>query len=243
MAQHHIKPRAEGYFPALFDAVDLVIFDFDGVVADSEVISLATLRETLFEFGLDLPPDEVRHAFLGTSLLTIEAFVAANASKGQAEGFGDRWQAKLFDRFRNELRHVPGITAVLDVLAAQGLRFCIASSGTLERIGIALQAIQMTERFAHVFSAEQVANGKPAPDLFLHAAAEMGVAAERCLVIEDSPFGVRAAKAAGMRCVGFIGGAHLQTVAADHGETLLENGAELLIKSFDDLLAGRLGDR
>ena len=206
------------------------------MIADSEVISLATLRDTLIEFGIELSDEDVRRQFLGCSLRTITAFVSGQGRQGDAADFPDRWQDTLFERFRRDLKPVPGISALLDRLTGAGVRYCIASSGTFERIGVALSAMEMSERFADVFSAEQVAHGKPAPDLFLHAADQMDVVPDRCLVIEDSPLGVRAARTAGMRCMGFTGGTHLQTIADDHGQILRRNGAELLLGSFDGLL-------
>lgn len=221
----------------LLDGVELVIFDFDGVIADSEVISLATLREALAAFGIDLSAQEVRRAFLGTSLATIEAYIAETSPGRSATGFADTWQTALFDRFRAELAPVPQVPAFLAQLSDLGLRYCIASSGTFERLGVALSALNLSERFEAIFSSEQVARGKPAPDLFLFAARELGVAPENCLVIEDSPFGIRAAKAANMLCAGFVGGTHLHEIADEHGALLRQQGADIVVTSLDAILA------
>jgi len=122
---------------------------------------------------------------------------------------------------------------LIDQFNSLGQKYCIASSGTLNRIGTALSAIGCADKFEHVFSAEQVLRGKPAPDLFEHAAKNIGVSPEACLVVEDSPYGVRAATAAGMRSVGFVGGKHLLDVQEDHDQRLLELGADMILSSYD----------
>ena len=220
----------------LFDDVDLVVFDFDGVIADSEVISLASLQETLRDYGLNLSLDAVRQRYLGTSLPTVLADVAAESPRGTADGFKDVWQGTLFERLRSELVPVPGLTELLDRLERMGMPFCIASSGSFERIGIALDAMELTDRFEHVFSADLVENGKPAPDLFLHATQKLGISPERCLVIEDSPYGIKAGRAAGMRVIGFVGGAHLSGIYRDHSRTLLDVGAHGVAGSLSAIM-------
>lgn len=217
------------------DDFDLVIFDFDGVIADSEILSLATLQQSLEDHGISLSLQDVREKFLGRSLAAIRTYIAEHNPDSPADGFTDTWQSELFIRFHKELSPIANVQGFLDILTFRELRYCIASSGTFERINVALAAMQMTQLFDHVFSAEQVRRGKPAPDLFLHAAAHLGIEQNKCLVIEDSPFGVSAAKAANMRCVGFVGGAHLQGIAAQHGELLLDNGADLIIHSYGEL--------
>lgn len=220
------------HLAALLDGVDLVIFDFDGVIADSEVISLSTLHRTIAAYGIRMTLDEVRARFLGTSLRTISEFVAEAA--GSAEGFATSWQQSLYAQFRAHLRPVPGVDAMLEGLTQRDLTYCVASSSHFERIRVALDAIALAHRFAHVFSAEQVAQGKPAPDLFEFAAGAMGVAPERCVVIEDSPYGIQAARAAGMRSGGFIGGTHLDGIREAHAATLRDAGADAIIAGFSD---------
>lgn len=226
------KPDAQP--PLSLEAFDLIIFDFDGVIADSEIISLSTLKETLTEYGIDLQAQEVRNLFLGKSLSTIEAFVAEHSTTS-ARGFAHTWQAKLFRRFKRELSPIANVKDFLGVLDTLNLPYCIASSGTFERISVALTAMQMTALFDNVFSAEQVEHGKPAPDLFLYAAAQVGIPPRNCLVIEDSPYGVRAAKTANMYCAGFVGGAHLRGIEDQHGEFLSQQGADLIISSYEAL--------
>ena len=222
---------------SLLEGGELVIFDFDGVIADSEVISLATLQEALAAFGIDLSAEDVRRAFLGTSLARIEAYVAETGAGRTSQGFAETWQTALFDRFRAELAPVPQLPTLLEQLSARGIRYCIASSGTFERLGVALSALNLSGQFESIFSSEQVARGKPAPDLFLFAARELGVPPESCLVIEDSPYGIRAAKAANMRCAGFVGGTHLHEIAEEHGDLLRQQGADIVVTSLDAILA------
>jgi len=221
---------------AAFAGVDLVIFDFDGVVVDSEIISLTTLRTALSDHGIEMPDDEVRDRFLGRSLESILEYVA---ERGQAEGterFAAQWEQALFEQFRAGLKVVPHIVPLLDQLSKAAIRFCIASSGSIRRIDIALEAARLKGCFTHIFSAEFVSRGKPAPDLFQHAAARLGVSPDRCLVIEDSPSGVQAAKAAGMRCVAFVGGAHLAERRQEHAAELKELGADFVVHHFADFL-------
>lgn len=220
------------------EARTVVIFDFDGVLVDSEVISLGTLRDSLQDFGIAMTDAAVRETFLGGSIRQITAFLQTVANPAYPpEEFEARWYAHLFARFRAELRPMHGALALLDHLEAGGHRFCIASGGSMERLGVALDVTGLAPRFGSaVYSADMVARGKPAPDIFLHAAREMGVAPERCLVIEDSPAGARAAHAAGMRALGFVGGAHLQGRKGEHRDLLLSLQVETVI---DDLGAVR----
>lgn len=213
-----------------------MIFDFDGVIADSEAISLATLRTALAHDGIVRSADDVRDAFLGKSLSAICTYVADHTSTSVAEGFAQRWEHTLFAAFRDTLAPMDGVDNLLDHLTETNTPYCVASSGTFERIGIALDAMGLTDRFPHVFSAEQVAHGKPAPDLFLHAARQMQVRPDVCLVIEDSPYGVCAAQAANMTCIGFIGGGHLDGIAERHGTHLTAQGAGWVISSHAALL-------
>lgn len=213
----------------------LVLFDFDGVVVDSEVISLETLQAALAEIDLPLPLDEVRRIFLGKAASAIAAFIAASGR--DPAGVTDRWHQTLYARFREALQPMPGVLALLDALDARAVPYCIASSGGLERLDIALTATGLKPRFeGRVFSAEQVKRGKPAPDLFLMAAARMGAEPSECLVIEDSPAGVEAATSAGMRSIGFVGGAHLTGIETAHGALLASKGAAATSLSHADTI-------
>ena len=218
----------------MLKGVDLVIFDFDGVIVDSEVISLTTLREALAESGLKMTAQDVRQEFLGRSLSAINAFLDSRGLK--SDTFSARWEKKLFSQLKATLKPIPGVKQLLNALLAQGVNHCVASSASFTRINLAMEATQLQHLFPSVFSAEQVENGKPAPDLFLHAAANQGVSPARCLVIEDSAFGIRAARAAKMRAIGFLGGSHLKDLRDSHGATLRALGAEKTISSYAQIM-------
>lgn len=219
----------------VLDGVAWVIFDFDGVIADSEVLSLGTLRDTLADSGLHMSLDRVRSLFLGKSVDSIQENISQNGPAGASEGFAERWQSALYKRLGQELKPMPAILPFLDHLTARGIRYCIASSSTFERIRLSLSAMMLQDRFTDLFSAEQVQNGKPAPDLFLFAAKQIGANPNACLVIEDSPHGIQGAKAAGMRVMGFVNGAHLTDIRDTHAELLLSAGAERVLNDFAEL--------
>lgn len=219
----------------LFDIPDLVIFDFDGVVADSEMISLSSLQTVFSDIGVSLDLSEVRRRFLGKSASQIKIETNPLNPDGKWDSFDERWQSVLFERFEKELTPLPGVIDLLDRLDALDLPYCIASSGSLKRIKFALKVMGLTTRFTHVFSSEQVKQGKPAPDLFLHAAKTLGVKPERCMVIEDSTFGIQGARAAGMHTIGFLGGVHLEGLQDSHRHLLLEQGAHDIIYTLDEI--------
>jgi HAD superfamily hydrolase (TIGR01509 family) len=181
----------------------LVIFDNDGVLVDSERLANTILAELLTEAGLPYTLEEAVHDFMGGSLVLMRRLAEAKLGAALPADLEDRYHQRLFDGF-TRLQPVPGVGAVLDRLDADGTTYCLASSGTHRRIRTALRAVGFWERFeGRIFSSEDVAHGKPAPDLFLHAAATMGVHPAACVVIEDSPLGVAAAKAAGMKVLGY----------------------------------------
>ena len=187
----------------------LVIFDCDGVLVDSEPISLRLLLSTLAAAGVELTPAEADALFLGRSLATTRAIVARDYGLTVTDAALDAMWRELYDAFRRELQPIPGIAATLDAL---GVPFCVASSSQPERIELSLTVTGLWPRFeGRVFSSTMVARGKPAPDLFLHAAETLGHAPEACLVVEDSPAGILAAQAAEMRVIAFTGGSHARS--------------------------------
>jgi HAD superfamily hydrolase (TIGR01509 family) len=181
----------------------LVIFDNDGVLVDSERLANGILAELLTEAGLPYTLDEAVRDFMGGSMVLMRQLAEAKLGSSLPADLEDRYHQRLFDGFAR-LQPVPGVAAVLDHLDATGTTYCLASSGTHRRIRTALTAVGFWDRFeGRIFSSEDVQHGKPAPDLFLHAAATMGVKPVECVVVEDSPLGVAAANAAGMRVFGF----------------------------------------
>lgn len=182
---------------------DLVIWDNDGVLVDSEGHANQILSDLLNESGWagGMTRDECMTEFLGRSLPAIRQRIEARLGRALPGDFEARYHARLFDAFDRSLTAVPGVE---DALARILLPSCVASSGTHERIRRALGATGLLSRFeGRIFSAEDVRRGKPAPDLFLHAARSLGVAPARCAIVEDSPLGVEAANAAGMVAFGF----------------------------------------
>lgn len=193
--------------------VDLVIFDCDGVLIDSEVISARILIEQLGDVGVHVDLAYVQMHFLGRSWTKVASEVRSAYGLDLKSDFEDRYRNKLLAAFETELRTVAGIEDVLEQLR---VRSCVATSSSPRRARRSLELSGLAGYFGErLFTASQVANGKPAPDLFLFTAAEMGVAPEKCLVIEDSLPGVIAARAAGMQVLRFVGGSHLRGVAAE----------------------------
>ncbi len=191
------------------DAKRLIIFDCDGVLVDSEPIALSVLTETLGMSGITIDEEGAAKRYLGRSLTTVRNLVREEYGLQIDDRFLNRMRDMLYTRFRSELRPIHGIHAALDGLEEAGITWCVASSSQSERIALCLSATGMLDRFSpHIFSASMVANGKPAPDLFLFAADKMGAAPSECLVIEDSPAGILAARAAGMDVLAFTGGSH-----------------------------------
>ena len=187
---------------------DLVIFDCDGVLVDSEVISCRAHAEVLTRHGYPITSEQVFDRFLGRSTRQAHLEVEAELGRSLPDDFHKHLQDELFRSFEATLEAMPGIDQALDAIAQP---ICVASSGSQERMRASLGGVGLYDRFApNIFSATQVANGKPAPDLFLFAAARMTTPPERCLVIEDSVPGITGARAAGMTVFGFHGGSHCQ---------------------------------
>ena len=217
---------------------DLVIFDCDGVLVDSEVISCRAHAETLTRHGYPITPDQVFDRFLGRSMRKATLEIEAELGRPLPEDFQTQVYAEIFRLFAASLEATPHID---EALAAIMMPVCVASSGPPEKISTSLNHVGLYDRFApHIFSAVQVTNGKPAPDLFLFAAEQMKTAPARCVVIEDSVAGVTGAQAAGMVVFGYHGGSHCRP---DTAETLRAAGAAV---TFDDMrqlpdLIGRIG--
>ncbi|NUK75738.1 HAD family hydrolase [Streptomyces lunaelactis] len=184
---------------------DLVIFDNDGVLVDSEPISNTILAGYLTELGHPTSYEESLRDYMGAAVHRIHDLVRERTGQALPADFDDTLHARVFAAFERELAAVDGVTEVLEKLVADGVPYCVASSGSHERIRVAHRKTGLDRWFEDrtVFSAEDVGRGKPAPDLFLHAAERMGVAPERCVVVEDSPLGVAAARAARMDVYAF----------------------------------------
>ncbi len=186
---------------------ELIVFDCDGVLVDSEVIVIEVEAELLTEAGFPITPREVADRYVGLSYPDMMAGLRRDFGRDVPDGLSEQIQASALAAFPDRLGPVRGIP---EFLAELELPRCVASSSALDRVRLSLDLAGLVDHFdpEHVFSSQMVDRGKPAPDLFLLAAERLGVPPAGCLVIEDSPHGVTAALAAGMDVVGFVGGLH-----------------------------------
>lgn len=221
-----------------------VIFDLDGCLVDSETLSISAIAEEIRDMGVsDVTYDYIRDRFLGVSMRVICEHVAEQTGKVCADDFVDRVEERLFARYRTDLRQIEGAAAMLDALKEQGIPVAIATGGSIRRMGETLKISGLAGYFeGTAFSADQVKQGKPAPDLFLLAAQELGVDPTKCVVMEDSPHGIQGAKSAGMRAIGFVGGTHLDPMREPHRQLLLSKGAEQVCETIPETLAAILLD-
>jgi HAD superfamily hydrolase (TIGR01509 family) len=211
---------------------EAVIFDCDGVLADSEVLALEVELAALAEIGLDYTRPEFVARFTGMSnkafFAALEEDSRTRLSRGFPDGFVDSCHSRYREAFER-LAEVPGARAAVSSVT---LPKAVASSSDVDALDRKLRTLGLWDLFApHIYSADHVAHAKPAPDLFLYAASELGIAPESCLVLEDSINGVKAARAAGMRVWGFLGGGHIDEAC---GPRLLSAGAERLIADWPE---------
>ena len=217
-----------------FSDVAAIIFDNDGVLVDSERIHVAVERELLAEIGLDYDQATYMSRFVGLNHTDFHKalerdFVALHAAPFPSD-FRARLDARAWPRIERELQPIAGVADLLLVFAG---RVAVASSAGTERLHQKLNLTGLRGLFApHIYSADLVAHGKPAPDLFLHAAQALSVAPNRCLVIEDSEHGILAGRAANMQTIGFTGGGHSD---AGHSDRLLQAGAHICVNSHAEL--------
>ncbi|MFF1377153.1 HAD family hydrolase [Streptomyces sp. NPDC058308] len=184
---------------------DLVIFDNDGVLVDSEPISNTILAGYLTELGHPTSYEDSLRDYMGAAVHRVHDLILERSGERLPEDFDEVFHGRVFAAFERELKPVEGAVEVLEKLTADGVSYCLASSGSHERIRVGHRRTGLDRWFdaSRVFSSQDVGRGKPAPDLFLYAAERMGVEPEKCVVVEDSPLGVRAAVAAGMDVYGF----------------------------------------
>ncbi|HLG81840.1 MAG TPA: HAD family hydrolase [Bradyrhizobium sp.] len=213
---------------------DLIIFDCDGVLVDSEVLSCACLSELLGERGIALGEDQVVELFLGRSTAALLSHYKDDR-RFDAATFLPELKSRVLQRFSEQLQPIAGIEAVLSQLDAP---CCVASSSDLDRVRRSLALTGLAPLFGdRLYTAQMVAHGKPAPDLFLYAAAQMQAVPQRTLVIEDSVSGVTAGKAAGMTVWGFVGGSHYRS--RDGRAMLYEAGADRVFDRMADFWSGQ----
>jgi HAD superfamily hydrolase (TIGR01509 family) len=210
---------------------DLIIFDCDGVLVDSEVLSCRCLSQTLAAYGIDLGVDQALDLFLGRSVTAVFQHYQA-LGRAIPEQFSAELRAGVRAAFVASLRPIEGVKSVLEVLR---IPHCVASSSDVDRVSFSLALTGLAPHFdARLYTSQMVARGKPAPDLFLYAAERMRVDPHRVLVVEDSVSGVQAGKAAGMTVWGFVGGSHYQS--RDGKAILAEAGADRVFERMADLL-------
>jgi HAD superfamily hydrolase (TIGR01509 family) len=184
--------------------IRLVIFDCDGVLVDSERLAVRVDVQALASVGWHVTEAEVVERFVGKSDAHMRREIEAHIGRALPDDWDRAFRDVYLETFRRELRPVDGVALALDAIETAT---CVASSGTHDKMKFTLGLTGLYARFdGRIFSATEVANGKPAPDLFLHAAARMGTDPRECAVVEDSRFGVAAARAAGMRAFGYAGG-------------------------------------
>lgn len=205
---------------------ELIIFDCDGVLVDSEAMACRVSAECLSEAGFAITTDEVLRRYVGVSLQSMLADVEARHERRLPEQFAALLRARLVEAFAGSLQPVAGVEALLRVLPG---RRCVASGNAALRKTLTVAGL-LHHFDPHIFDATQVAHGKPAPDLFLFAAGQMGVPPAACMVIEDSVFGVRAGVAAGMPVIGFTGGGHC---GEGHAKQLSAEGAFIVCEDME----------
>ena len=205
--------------------IELVIFDCDGVLVDTERLAVRVDVQVLTQLGWVMTEAEVVERFVGLSDATIREAIEAHTGRRLADNWEQEFRHLYRSSFAESLTAVDGVVEALDGIT---LRTCVASSGSHEKMRFTLGLTGLLERFdGRMFSVSEVERGKPAPDIFLHAAARMGVAPAACAVVEDSRFGVEAARAAGMRAFGYAGGLTPAHLLAGSGTIVFTDMREL----------------
>jgi len=211
--------------------IELVIFDCDGVLIDSERLAVKVDAVVLAALGWPLSEEEIVERFVGRSHAAMTAAIEDQLGRRLPPDWDAEFNPLYDEVFERELTPVTGIVEALDAI---DLPTCVASSSSHARLRRTLGLTGLHERFAgRIFSAEEVAHGKPAPDLFLHAAARSGVEPSACVVVEDSHFGLSAARAAGMRSFGYCGGLSRAERLAGPGTVVFDD-----MRKLPELLAG-----
>jgi HAD superfamily hydrolase (TIGR01509 family) len=201
--------------------LELAIFDCDGVLVDSESISNGVLAKLLTDEGLPTTLAEARRAYQGLLLADVLTEAQAKLGRPLPKGWLDRFERERNVAFHEELLPIAGVARAIERIREAGIAVCVASQGKLEKTRLSLQITGLRELFEDdaLFSAYQVPKGKPHPDLFLHAAREMGADPSKCAVIEDTPSGAIAAVAAGMRVFGYSADSDAQALRRAGAET------------------------
>lgn len=214
-------------------ACELVIFDCDGTLMDSEMIASECEVEVLAEYGATLSAKEFSHRFAGTSSEFVKATMEEELGRSLPDDHIKTVKNKMKEKLWREVKAMPGAHDVLDRLDQAR---CVCSNADMEKLKIELTRGELWDRFRpYVFSAHDLESNKrkPEPDIFLHAAKEFDVDPKNCAVIEDSVAGIQAGKRAGMRVIGFVGGSHTYP---GHADVLTEAGAETVVRRLIDII-------
>jgi HAD superfamily hydrolase (TIGR01509 family) len=210
--------------------IKLVIFDCDGVLINSEPLASRTLAEALNRVGVAITPAEAHRRFTGNAEPEIRRICETDYGLADVSGLFARWHEDLYATFATDLLPMDGM---LELVAGLNLPKCVASNSSAERLGKSLGNTNLAPLFAsHVYSAQAVANPKPAPDLLIHCATQFSIRPDQCVMIDDSPHGVRAAVAAGMIPIGFVDPVDPRL---DRVKTLMRAGAEAVATGSDEL--------
>jgi HAD superfamily hydrolase (TIGR01509 family) len=205
-----------------------IIFDFDGVIADSEVLSNTVLAEVVTELGVPTSVEDAYRDYMGKRFADVIAAIEKAVGRTLPPSFSAQYQERTLARFRQELAPIVGAREFIEKFAR--VPRCIASSSSPDRLAVCLEVLGMTALFdGRVFSASNVARGKPHPDIFLHAAAQIGVHPAGCIVIEDSASGVMAGCAAGATVIGLLAAGH---IGDGHAAKLKEAGAHYVAADY-----------
>ena len=208
--------------------ISLLIFDFDGVLADSELLANSVLAEVISELGVPTTADDSLRLYMGKRFAEVIEAVESAVGRTLPPEFPDEFQQRTLDRLRSDLQLVHGARSFIE--AFSNVPRCIASSSSPDRLAVCLDLLNLTELFGpQVFSASSVARGKPHPDVFLYAAERMGAPPRNALVLEDSVGGVQAAVAAGMTVIGLLAASHIRD---GHAARLQSAGAHYIADTF-----------
>ena len=208
-----------------------IIFDFDGVLADSEVLSNSVIADIVTELGVPTGLDDAYRTYMGKRLSEVIETIERVIDRKLPVDFADSYQQRTFEVFRRDLKPVDGARQFIETW--RDVPNCIASSSSPERLALSLEVLDVAALFeGRVFSASNVARGKPHPDIFLHAAERLGVKPADCLVIEDSVGGITAARAAGVTAIGLTAASHIKP---GHEARLKQAGADHVVASFAEL--------
>ena len=214
-----------------------VIFDLDGCLVDSEPLSLEVLATEMHRLGIDgITVNDIRDRFLGVSIQDICRHVSERLGQACPDDFIDRVETRLLTEYQTRLQQIENAERLLDRLSNAGMKTALATGSSLRRMAATLEISGLAAHFpGTAYSAEQVANGKPAPDLFLLAAEGIATDPKDCVVIEDSPHGVKGAISAGMRAIGFVGGTHLHDIRSHQTQLLKSAGASEIFECLLDV--------